>query len=205
MTTTSPIPVTTAGFEDGAMIGRVLADAFFDDPVGHWLDPEPATRAGRLSRVFELWATAFTLPHGEVVRAGDFGAALWLPPGRWQVPPLVQLRHLPRLGRIFGRRTALLLRGQKKLERHHPREPHWYLPLIGVAAADQGRGVGSALLGVVLERCDRDGVAAYLEATCERNRDLYARHGFTLRGEVIHLPDGPPLWPMWREPRQVGR
>jgi hypothetical protein len=67
MTTTAPVPVTTAAFEDAAMIGRVLADAFFDDPVGHWLDPDPATRTGHLTRLFELWATAFTLPHGEVV------------------------------------------------------------------------------------------------------------------------------------------
>lgn len=204
MTTTTPVPVTTAVLEDAAMIGRVLGDAFFDDPVGHWLDPDPATRAGRLTRLFELWATAFTVPHGEVVRAGDAGAALWLPPGRWQVPPLVLLRHLPRLGRIFGRRTALLLRGQNRLERHHPRAPHWYLPLMGVATDRQGRGIGSSLLAAVLERCDRDGVPAYLEATCERNRDLYARHGFDLRDE-LQLPDGPTLWPMWREPRQAGR
>ena len=203
--TTTPVPVTLAAADDAALIGRVLADAFYDDPVGHWLDPDDTTRAARLARLFELWATAFTLPHGEVLRVGEAGAALWLPPGRWQVPPLVLLRHLPRLGRIFGRRTALLLRGQKSLERHHPRTPHWYLPAIGVATADQGRGVGSALLGAVLERCDRDGVPAYLEATCERNRDLYARHGFDLRDDVIHLPDGPPLWPMWREPRQAGR
>lgn len=203
--TTTPVPVTLATTDDAVLIGRVLADAFYDDPVGRWLDPDDETRATRLARLFELWATAFTLPHGEVLRVGDAAAALWLPPGRWQVPPLVLLRHLPRLGRIFGRRTALLLRGQRSLERHHPRTPHWYLPAIGVATADQGRGVGSALLGAVLERCDRDGVPAYLEATCERNRDLYARHGFDLRDDVIHLPDGPPLWPMWREPRPVGR
>ena len=202
--TTTPVPVTTAAVVDAAMIGSVLADAFFDDPVGHWLDPDPATRPSRLTRVFEVWATAFTLPHGEVVRAGDAGVALWLPPGRWQVPPLVLLRQLPRLGRIFGRRTSLLLRGQNRLEHHHPREPHWYLPLIGVATDHQGRGIGSSLLGAVLERCDSEGVPAYLEATCERNRDLYGRHGFAVRDEV-ELPDGPPLWPMWREPRQEGR
>lgn len=202
--TTTPIPVTTAAAEDAAMIGRVLADAFFDDPVGHWIDPDPATRATRLTQLFEIWARAFTLPHGEVVCAGDAGAALWLPPGRWRTPPLVLMRQLPRLGRIFGRRTSLLLRGLSRLEHHHPREPHWYLPLIGVATAQQGRGIGSALLRTVLERCDDDGVPAYLEATCERNRDLYSRHGFVVRGEV-ELPDGPPLWPMWREPRQPGR
>jgi hypothetical protein len=43
-------------------------------------------------------------------------------------------------------------------------------------------------------------VPAYLEATSERNRDLYRRHGFVDR-EVLELPDDcPPLYPMWRDP-----
>jgi GNAT superfamily N-acetyltransferase len=60
--------------------------------------------------------------------------------------------------------------------------------------------VGSALLRAVLERCDRDGTPAYLEASCERNRQLYLRHGFTDL-EPLPLPDGGPvMYPMWREP-----
>ena len=51
----------------------------------------------------------------------------------------------------------------------------------------------------VLERCDRDGVPAYLEATSDRNRPLYERHGFRAHG-AIPLPDGPLLWRMWRDP-----
>jgi hypothetical protein len=33
-------------------------------------------------------------------------------------------------------------------------------------------------MGPVLERCDREGVRAYLDAASERNRRLYERHGF---------------------------
>ncbi len=66
---------------------------------------------------------------------------------------------------------------------------------------DQGRGIGSALLRPVLTRCDREGVPAYLEASSERNRALYARHGFEVV-ERIELPGGgPPMWRMWREPQ----
>lgn len=202
--TTTPVPVTTATAGDAALIGGVLADAFYDDPVGRWIDPDPDTRTTRLARLFEIWAAALTLPHHEVLRAGDVGAALWLPPGRWQVPPFVLLRQLPHLGSIFGRRTPLLLRGLSRLEHHHPRAPHWYLPLLGVMADHQGHGIGTALLAAVLPRCDAEGTAAYLEATCERNRDLYARHGFRVQQEV-RLPDGPPLWAMWREPQQGAR
>jgi hypothetical protein len=35
----------------------------------------------------------------------------------------------------------------------------------------------------VLARCDREGMRAYLDATSQRNRRLYERHGFA-RGAV---------------------
>ena len=50
------------------------------------------------------------------------------------------------------------------------------------------------------KRLDRDRVPAYLEASCERNRELYLRHGFELRAELT-LPEGPTLWLMWRDPK----
>jgi GNAT superfamily N-acetyltransferase len=196
--------VTPAAVGDAHLIAGVLGAAFADDPVGQWIAPDAATRVYRLTQWFEIEAESFTLPHGGVLRAGDAGAALWLPPGRWQVPPLLLVRTLPRLGRIFGRRTALLLRGLRRVEHEHPRQPHWYLPFIGVVPEHRSRGIGSALLETVLQRCDEDGTPAYLEATSERNRSLYLRHGFTVRGE-LPLPEGPTLWAMWREPRQASR
>jgi len=41
---------------------------------------------------------------------------------------------------------------------------------------------------------------AYLEASTERNRGLYLRHGFADRGGLRLPGDGPRMWPMWREP-----
>jgi GNAT superfamily N-acetyltransferase len=91
-------------------------------------------------------------------------------------------------------------RAVREIERHHPVLPHYYLSVIGTDPDQQGGGVGSALLGPVLSRCDADGVAAYLECSKESNVSFYARHGFTVTDKV-HLPAGPPLWFMWREPR----
>lgn len=53
--------------------------------------------------------------------------------------------------------------------------------------AVQGSGPGTALLRHTLNRCDATGMAAYLEATSPRNRDLYRRHGF----EVLASSTGP--------------
>jgi GNAT superfamily N-acetyltransferase len=65
--------------------------------------------------------------------------------------------------------------------------------------AAQGHGIGSALTAPVLERADRAGAPAYLEATSARNKALYERHGFRASAP-ISATGGPPLWPMWRDP-----
>ena len=80
----------------------------------------------------------------------------------------------------------------------HPTEPHWYLPLIGVDVTRHGCGYGSALLRHALERCDRDRLPAYLEATSPRSKALYERHGFEELG-VIQAGGSPPMWPMLRQ------
>jgi N-acetylglutamate synthase-like GNAT family acetyltransferase len=57
----------------------------------------------------------------------------------------------------------------------HPAADVWYLPLIGVDVAAQGRGLGSALLRRAAATCDNDGVPAYLEATSPRATETSMR------------------------------
>src|SRR4029453_4061098 len=85
------------------------------------------------------------------------------------------------------------------LTAHHPAEPHHYLPFIPRPPNSQNRGIGSPLLDRHHARLDEAGLPAYLEANDPRNRDLYLRHGYQVRS-VLQLPDGPPLWSMWRSP-----
>lgn len=126
---------------------------------------------------------------------------LWMPPETWHVGPVAQLQLAPATVRALRRDTPRLLKALNFIERKHPRSPgHWYLPMIGVTPAWQGRGFGAALMRPVLERCDRERTAAYLEASSPRNRALYERQGFEVIEECRYVPDGPPLWRMWREP-----
>ena len=66
----------------------------------------------------------------------------------------------------------------KLIDDHHPPGSYWYLLFMGVVPARQGQGLGSALMAPVLERCDRENVRAYLDATSEPGKRLYERHGF---------------------------
>ena len=80
-----------------------------------------------------------------------------------------------------------------------PTELHWHLAFVCTRPEKQGHGTGTALIRAGLRRCDAAGDPAYLEATSERNRALYERLGFHVTSQ-IELPDGPPMWGMWREP-----
>jgi ribosomal protein S18 acetylase RimI-like enzyme len=206
MTITAPAPSRTARTavpSDATAIAHVLARAFEHDPVAAWFLPRQRDRLARLVRGFEsVYVRRLSLPHGVVQTTGDHaGAALWIPPDKVHLSTLGELRLLPPLARVYGRGLPRALKGMAAMDEVHPHEPHYYLPIIGVDPAAQGQGIGSALLRPVLERADREGMAAYLEATTPGSRALYARHGFEDVG-ILHLPyDGPPLWRMWREPR----
>jgi GNAT superfamily N-acetyltransferase len=87
----------------------------------------------------------------------------------------------------------------------HPREPHYYVRIIGVRAARQGRGLGSTLMQPTLEKADADGLPTYLEASSERSAALYERLGF-VHLRKLELPDGgPPVWSMRRPPNGPAR
>ena len=129
-------------------------------------------------------------------------AAVWELPGQWKLGIGQQLRLLPAFVRTFGRHVPRALRAQAKLESGHPEEPHYYLPFVGVDPDWQGRGLGAAVMAPILERCDRERVPAYLDATTPRNRALYERHGFTVTEEFTLGGDSPPLWRMWRTARE---
>jgi len=87
-----------------------------------------------------------------------------------------------------------------EMGRYHPSEPHWYLPLIGVDPSYHRRGMGTGLMRRGLERCNREGMPAYLEASSNASRRLYERFGFQVLG-TIQAAASPPLYPMVRQPR----
>jgi ribosomal protein S18 acetylase RimI-like enzyme len=199
---TAPWPraheVRRAEAGEAAALARTLALAFESDPVMSWAIPGPA-RPAILERAFDLYLRRIWLRHQETYAvAGTSGVAAWEPPGTWKLGAGEQLALLPAMARIFGRRLPRTLGALARLEKDHPEEPHFYLPFMGVEPASQGRGIGSALLRPILERCDAEAVPAYLEASAPRNRALYERHGFEVSEEFRVGRDSPPLWRMWR-------
>jgi ribosomal protein S18 acetylase RimI-like enzyme len=197
------LPVVRATAADAEWIVPLLTRAFDQDVMMRWLVRQGARRAERMALYYRMTLCRMALPRGEVLCSADrAGAAFWFPPGAWQVDVLRQVALFPDFIRMAGwNRWPEVLRGSLALEAKHPRRPHWYLLALGVDPARQGQGVGSALLRPILERCDRERTAAYLETSNERNVPLYQRHGFALT-ETWFIPRGGPVqYLMWREPR----
>ncbi len=194
--------IRRATAEDVPRLAHALARAFYDDPVFNWLVPKDSERMQRSERGFAFYLRGVYLPHEECYAIEDgAGAALWLPPGTWHLGPLAQLRLAPGMIAAMGSRLPRVLRAIATIESNHPKRPHHYLAFVGVEPESQGRGLGTALLRPVLERCDADGTPAYLEATTPRNLACYERQGFEVTEEFRFPKGGPPSWRMWREPR----
>lgn len=193
--------IRLAAPNDVEAMSGALARAFADDPVMTWMFPSEDFRSKRLPKMFRAMLVHICLPRGEVYTTSEVsGAAMWVPPGTWPFGRLEQLRLLPSTMGGLGRRMITAARFELMLESKHPREPHWYLSVLGTDPAHQGRGVGSGLLRPVLERCDTEGLPAYLESSKEQNIAFYARHGFDVTGE-LSIDGTPSVWAMWRPPR----
>jgi GNAT superfamily N-acetyltransferase len=173
-----------------------LTLAFSLDPVVRWAWPDS-------ERYLSYWPPFVDAFGGKAFEEGTaygledhVAVALWLAP---RVEPdgeaLMSLFQESMDDQRFEDISAVF----EQFDEHHPTYDHWYLPLMGVEPASQGRRLGSTLLQHTLDKCDRDGLPAYLEATSPRSRNLYARHGFD-DVATIQAGSSPPLWAMLREP-----
>ena len=132
---------------------------------------------------------------------GHEAAAIWDPPGAPGIAVRELLRSIVPIVRAFGTGLVRMKRLIDVTEARHPDEPHYYLFAIGVRRAVQGGGLGSALMQPMLNRCDEEGVGAYLENSKPWNEAFYVRHGFEPL-EPLDLPAGcPKITPMFRRPR----
>jgi GNAT superfamily N-acetyltransferase len=178
-------------------LASTLADAFYDDAMFRWLLPDDAKRLKHLKRFYAVELRQVALQCGCAWTSTELtGAAIVTPPGAWRVPPRAMLAQAALFGRWLPRAARLLA----AVEARHLSRPHYYFAHIGVASVAQGRGLGASLMRMTLDRCDMEGLPAYLEATSERNAALYERLGFEIIAEM-RSGGSPPLKLMFRAPR----
>lgn len=181
--------------DDRDAVLALTVAAFGSDPLIRWFFPDPDSFEA-MARSFFGTLLDLRLRAGVVeVEHDRRGGAQWERPGGMGLSAEDQddawADHVGMRSEVTQRRFDLLgdLFGP-----HVPDEPHWYLGVLAVDPAHHRRGIGSALLGVGLDRARRDGHPAFLETATADNVRLYERHGFAVTGEVALPDDGPRIW-----------
>jgi ribosomal protein S18 acetylase RimI-like enzyme len=183
----------TAGAAD--KVGAVIGESFHDLEVSAWIVPPEDDRRRVLPAFFSL-LTEHALAGGDVYATDDMSAvAVWF---RSEVPTPPGIPE--RIASFAGRHAERLGQFDEEMAKHHPHDPHHYLSFLAVLPDRQSEGLGSRLLAEHHATLDEAGIGAYLEASNARSRELYLRHGYHDLGSPLILPDGPPMFPMWRPP-----
>ena len=190
--------VIQATESDRARIRSTIILAFAADPVNRWYLADPERFLKYFPQVVDVFLAPSIANGGCFMTADGSGAALWFPPGTTadeEAADAVFGEAVPEhLGEEFGEFMA-------GIESYHPHDADcWYLPLIGVDPAHQGKGLGGTLMKFANQRIDEQGALGYIEASSKLNAALYRRHGFEVIGKV-RTASSPTARTMLRERR----
>lgn len=194
---TPALGVRPAQREDAARVIDIITLAFAADPAARWVWPDPAQYLEYFPRFVQAFGGGAVALGTAFVSADNAAAALWFDP---ENGPDEDALDAILEESIAEPEKDTAFEVFEQMGSYHPDEPHWYLPLIGVEPAKQGRGHGSALMRRALRQCDRDGLPAYLEASSLRSVPFYQAYGFEVTGRII-VGACPPIIPMVRPAR----
>jgi len=178
-----------------------LAEAFLHDSMYRYFfgqtngDIDPKQLRALLDGLVSLGLAAADVYCG---KDAAHGAAIVMPPGLIEFPTKRMastiIARLSHTGFGYLRRVLPI---SAELNRKRPKEPHWYVLLIGVAPALQGRGLGRRMMQHILQRADAVAQPVYLETSTRSNLRFYEQLGFHVQEEFrCHAGKGPLTWSM---------
>ncbi|NUR85877.1 MAG: GNAT family N-acetyltransferase [Nonomuraea sp.] len=196
--TLSSLTVCPATAADAEPLVALLAEAFAEDPLTVWAFPDPVRRRRLLPGYFRALYDLAVAQRGAYT-TGDRQAVVLSTPPR-AADPGEPFAH--RLAAAAGEYADALMTIVDRRELYHPASPrHLYLGFCAVSPERQRTGLAGAVMAHLMRECDRDGTPAYLEASSAGGEAVAWRAGFEPHGPLIHIPGGPQLRPMWRDPR----
>jgi len=183
-----------------------LAAAFFNYPMFVFYFPNPSRRSRYLPWYLRN-VLRCALRYGEAWTTPDTAGVLFvLPPGHTSL----SIREYVRNGFlltpfVLGLRAYIqsmecedfVGRAQKDVMEDRP---HYYLWGVAVDPAEQGKGIGDALIRSFLARTDAEGMSVYLETHDGQNVGYYERYGFELDLQTSIPKHNLPIWCMRRSP-----
>lgn len=196
------VELKVSGIDKAAFL---LAKVFWDDPMSVFLFPDEAGRRDLAPHFYAL-NMLHAAVGGELYTTLSFkGIAVWRFPGdetRRKVEAGKDPRN--RLPEVIGEgpfgRLMVITEAIYAMHRGLVKGRHFYLLFLGIDPGSQGQGIGSLLIGSMLKRADRQGLACYLETMKEVNLSFYGKHGFRVADETQVASGGPHIWALLRTP-----
>lgn len=189
-----------------AQLGRSMSNAFFDDPLMTFMEPDEAKR-----RQFGNWffarAADYCRRWGQVYTdTGVTGGGGWLTPGNthmstWRIFRAGMFMMPFKIGMSGMSRFNALDSAASKVHKKVMPGPHWYLLVLGVDPARQKGGLGSALIEAGASQAQKAGLPCYLETMTQSNVDYYTKRGFKV-AEEFDVAGKVHTWAMVREPQR---
>ncbi len=182
----------------------VLMDAFYDYPVMRWAIGDVGADYDRRLRVMMdvFAASRFLRDYPVLGVAADserlVAVALVIPATRLPMPPELKRRY-EELFSVLGAEGEARLSAMSEVDaRREVEEPHYYLAMIGVRHAEQGKGYARQLMNAVHEMSLNDSSSRGVALTTEtaENVSLYEHFGYRVVGH--EQLDGLQTWMMYR-------
>jgi GNAT superfamily N-acetyltransferase len=185
---------------------RILAGAFWDDPLVEYIFPNEGKRLEQLNTFFTV-NLKFGLAAGEVYGTTSMlGCAIWLFPGD-KSRPRINIAELPseRFRTLFDgdsfRRYMDFEQYMKDLHISLRVPSYCLLLFLGVEDRQRCKGVGSRLIRPVLETADEKKLPCILDTMNEDNLAFYREHNFSVCRQYRICGEGPETWTMVRYPQ----
>lgn len=161
-----------------AMMCRTLGD----DPLHAFIFPDAASRPQRLQHLYRFKLRT-QLAHCYITSDRVEGLAIWERPGQHlDEITLHDVRHAMLFPFRMGLRSlARMIAFQNfctRVRKSLVRDPYWYLDVVTVDPAFQGKGLGRQLMRPFLEEAETAQQPVYLETQDPANVRMYLGYGF---------------------------
>ena len=188
--------------KDIPALTEIMAHAFAREEFNRWIFKDEPTAIRDGQKLFAIMAR-------RDVNDGYFFISEDKQSGIMCVPPQVQktfllkdILMLLQMIPVVKTKFFFLLKIFKQMEAMKPKEPHFYIGVLGVHPSQQRGGRGVDLLNHVLRICDEKGWMAYLENPVHLI-PFYERFGFRVR-ESYDIPKvGMTMYTMSRLPKKI--
>ena len=181
-----------AGPADLPRLTVTCAAAFSDDMMIRW--PMPEASPAMLQELFRVILTPYVESGVLWKIGGGDGAAAWLPPEVTERFDEIEQAARVAINPLTSDDGVRYATFWDWLGDHLPSEPCWFLDLVAVAPAAQGRGLGRTLVLHGLELARTQGCPAFLETSTPRNVPFYESLGFRVVDEQQAPDGGPTIW-----------